>query len=151
MHETVNIGVTRELYYSQSSGHAALIALRFPATIAGVKPSFWIMRIRIQLSVCLPTNLRGKAALSLALQCLRASAALGVDVGYGPVQLGTLPAHWITGGPKWMEGQGWQVHESNPDFRILGEAGCIHFEKQPFPDHRAHCTPVVAMDQTECR
>jgi len=109
------------------------------------------MRIRIQLPACLPTNLLGKAALSLALPFMRASAALGVDVGDAPVHLGTLPAHWITGGPKWMEGPDWQVHESNPDFRILDESGCMHFEKQSFPDHRAHCTRVVAMDQTECR
>jgi hydroxyacylglutathione hydrolase len=44
---------------------------------------------------------------------------------------GVLPARWMTGGPKCMEMPAWQVHEYNPNFFILRESGCIHYEK-PF-------------------
>ncbi len=49
----------------------------------------------------------------------------------GAVRPGTLPAAWITGGPKCMEVPSFQVHEYNPDFYILRESGCINYEK-PF-------------------
>jgi len=47
------------------------------------------------------------------------------------IRAGTLPPAWITGGPKCMEVPEFQVHEYNPDFYILRESGCIHYEK-PF-------------------
>ncbi|MBI4907359.1 MAG: MBL fold metallo-hydrolase [Acidobacteria bacterium] len=72
---------------------------------------------------------------------LRAGAALLALAGvlwnqqvYPPgegVQLGRLPHRWITGGPRCMEVPDWQVHEYNPDFYILRQSGCTHFEK-PF-------------------
>jgi len=47
------------------------------------------------------------------------------------VERGVLPASWATGGPKCMEEPEWRVHEYNPDFYILRESGCVHYEK-PF-------------------
>ncbi|MBI2150253.1 MAG: MBL fold metallo-hydrolase [Acidobacteria bacterium] len=47
------------------------------------------------------------------------------------VVLGTLPKNWQTGGPNCAELPKWQVHEYNPNFFILRESGCTHFEK-PF-------------------
>ena len=44
---------------------------------------------------------------------------------------GTLPDHWMTGGPDCVSVPDWQVHQYNDDFYILRESGCIHFEK-PF-------------------
>ena len=48
-----------------------------------------------------------------------------------PLEPGTLPKAWRTGGPNCLEVPAWQVHEYNPDFYILRESGCTHFEK-PF-------------------
>ena len=48
-----------------------------------------------------------------------------------PVEPGVLPARWMTGGPNCMELPSWQIHEYNPNFYILRESGCIHYEK-PF-------------------
>ena len=47
------------------------------------------------------------------------------------IEPGVLPKSWMTGGPKCMEMPAWQVHEYNPNFFIIRESGCIHFEK-PF-------------------
>jgi hydroxyacylglutathione hydrolase len=47
------------------------------------------------------------------------------------VEPGVLPKSWMTGGPKCMELPAWQVHEYNPNFFIIRESGCIHYEK-PF-------------------
>jgi glyoxylase-like metal-dependent hydrolase (beta-lactamase superfamily II) len=47
------------------------------------------------------------------------------------VEPGTLPKAWMTGGPNCLELPAWQVHEYNPNFFILRESGCIHYEK-PF-------------------
>lgn len=47
------------------------------------------------------------------------------------MQPGRLPDKWITGGPRCMEVPDWQVHEYNPDFYILRQSGCTHYEK-PF-------------------
>lgn len=47
------------------------------------------------------------------------------------VEPGVLPARWSTGGPKCMEAPAFQVHEYNPNFFILRQSGCIHYEK-PF-------------------
>jgi glyoxylase-like metal-dependent hydrolase (beta-lactamase superfamily II) len=90
------------------------------------------MRIRIPLPVYLFTDRRRRSAICpFVLLLLGASAAPGVDVGHTAVRPGTLPRTWITGGPKCMEVPDWQVHEYNPDFYILRESGCTHFEK-PF-------------------
>jgi hydroxyacylglutathione hydrolase len=90
------------------------------------------MRIRIPLPVYPPTSRRrGNAIFTLALLIVGASVAAGVDAGHAAVRPGTLPRSWITGGPKCMQVPDWQVHEYNPDFYILRESGCTHFEK-PF-------------------
>ena len=45
---------------------------------------------------------------------------------------GVLPEKWLNGGPNCNEiPQHYQVHEYNPDFYILRESGCLHYEK-PF-------------------
>lgn len=44
---------------------------------------------------------------------------------------GVLPKSWTSGGPRCMELPAWQVHEYNPNFFIIRESGCIHYEK-PF-------------------
>ena len=48
-----------------------------------------------------------------------------------PIEPGTLPAAWITGGPNCLEVPDWQVHEYNSSFYILRESGCTNYEK-PF-------------------
>lgn len=48
-----------------------------------------------------------------------------------PLDTGTLPASWTTGGPNCLEVPDWQIHEYNPTFYILRESGCINYEK-PF-------------------
>lgn len=47
------------------------------------------------------------------------------------IEKGALPRAWPTGGPRCMEQPDWRVHEYNPDFYILRESGCVHYEK-PF-------------------
>jgi glyoxylase-like metal-dependent hydrolase (beta-lactamase superfamily II)/streptogramin lyase len=47
------------------------------------------------------------------------------------VAVGTLPKTWQTGGPNCEAVPKWQVHEYNPNFYILRESGCTHYEK-PF-------------------
>jgi glyoxylase-like metal-dependent hydrolase (beta-lactamase superfamily II) len=47
------------------------------------------------------------------------------------VAVGSLPKTWQTGGPNCDDLPKWQIHEYNPDFFILRESGCTHFEK-PF-------------------
>lgn len=47
------------------------------------------------------------------------------------IERGVLPRSWPTGGPKCVEQPDWRVHEYNPDFYILRESGCVHYEK-PF-------------------
>lgn len=47
------------------------------------------------------------------------------------IEPGVLPKSWMTGGPKCMEMPAWQVHEYNPNFFILRQSGCSHYEK-PF-------------------
>ena len=49
----------------------------------------------------------------------------------GPVEPGTLPLTWQTGGPNCMELPDWQIHEYNRDFYILRESGCTYYKK-PF-------------------
>ncbi len=47
------------------------------------------------------------------------------------IRPGDLPTEWIIGGPNCMEVPDFQVHEYNPDFLILRQSGCSHYEK-PF-------------------
>ncbi len=49
----------------------------------------------------------------------------------GIVEAGVLPARWRSSGPNCIEVPAWQVHEYNPDFFILRQSGCTHYEK-PF-------------------
>ena len=49
----------------------------------------------------------------------------------GGVRPGSLPAHWMTGGPDCVEVPDWQVHAYNEDFYILRQSGCVNYEK-PF-------------------
>jgi glyoxylase-like metal-dependent hydrolase (beta-lactamase superfamily II) len=51
--------------------------------------------------------------------------------GANTVEPGTLPDHWITGGPNCAEIPDWQVYQYNPDFYIIRESGCTNYEK-PF-------------------
>jgi glyoxylase-like metal-dependent hydrolase (beta-lactamase superfamily II) len=44
---------------------------------------------------------------------------------------GTLPSHWITGGPDCATVPKWQIHAYNPDLYIIRESGCTNYEK-PF-------------------
>ena len=130
--QTVIFRVTRELYYGQ---------LR--ATPPGSIPfSGQDRRSKSHQSGSCESELHSRSIslriavaahviFTLVLLLVSASAAPGVDVGHAAVRPGTLPKSWITGGPKCMEVPDWQVHEYNPDFYILRESGCTHFEK-PF-------------------
>jgi len=47
-------------------------------------------------------------------------------------ETGTIPDHWINGGPDCSEQPAsFQVHHYNENFYILRESGCVHYEK-PF-------------------
>ena len=72
--------------------------------------------------------LRIGLALMFACGCYWAQAPQPDGAGIEP---GELPKSWITGGPRCMEVPDWQVHEYNPDFYIIRESGCTHYEK-PF-------------------
>jgi hydroxyacylglutathione hydrolase len=77
----------------------------------------------------------------MAIRTLLAVLAAAVSMAQAPaapappasalVEPGVLPGSWTSGGPKCMELPAWQIHEYNPDFFILRESGCIHYEK-PF-------------------
>jgi hydroxyacylglutathione hydrolase len=47
------------------------------------------------------------------------------------IEPGVLPKSWLTAGPRCMEVPAFQVHEYNPNFFIIRQSGCIHYEK-PF-------------------
>lgn len=64
--------------------------------------------------------------MQFVLLLLVATVAVGQQI-----EGGHLPAAWRTGGPNCIELPDWQVHEYNPDFYILRQSGCIHYEK-PF-------------------
>jgi len=68
--------------------------------------------------------------LALAAWVILLSAQAPQPNGAG-VEPGDLPPSWPTGGPRCMEQPDWRVHEYNPDFYILRESGCVHYEK-PF-------------------
>jgi hydroxyacylglutathione hydrolase len=64
-------------------------------------------------------------------RALMLAAALAASSAQAPIEPGALPTHWSSGGPNCMELPAFQIHEYNPDFYILRESGCIHYEK-PF-------------------
>lgn len=80
------------------------------------------------------------ATVSLAVQAL-AQAPAQVSAPAAPtvppqpasafVEPGVLPRSWRPAGPRCMEVPAWQVHEYNPNFFILRQSGCTHYEK-PF-------------------
>jgi hydroxyacylglutathione hydrolase len=71
--------------------------------------------------------IRGAAgALVLAV-----ASVLAVTAQEHTPEPGTLPASWRSGGPSCADMPAFQVHEYNPDFFILRQSGCIHYEK-PF-------------------
>jgi hydroxyacylglutathione hydrolase len=70
------------------------------------------------------------AGLILASSAQIARAQLPQPDG-GNIRPGDLPKEWMTGGPKCMENQEWQVHEYNRDLYILRQSGCTDYEK-PF-------------------
>ena len=69
------------------------------------------------------------AALVLAL----AANGSGQETAGGPPQLeaGVLPAAWTPAKPQCAASQPFRAHEYNPDFIIIRQSGCTHFEK-PF-------------------
>jgi len=69
--------------------------------------------------------------LVCALLALRTVPATADPPPPSKLRPGSLPAAWLTGGPKCMEMPEWQVHEYNPDFYLLRQSGCTDFEK-PF-------------------
>lgn len=62
--------------------------------------------------------------------CAIASPSLAVDLSV-VARPGTLPDHWIKGGPDCSRIPSFQVHAYNSDFFIIRESGCVHSEK-PF-------------------
>jgi glyoxylase-like metal-dependent hydrolase (beta-lactamase superfamily II) len=71
------------------------------------------------------------AAVLLTVLSLSAAHAQLPDPNGGPIERGTLPDHWSTGGPKCMEMPEWQVHEYNPNLYLMRQSGCTDYEK-PF-------------------
>ena len=72
-----------------------------------------------------------KKTTALALLLAASLGAQAPEPDGGGVEAGVLPAKWATGGPNCLELPAWQVHEYNPDFYILRQSGCVHYEK-PF-------------------
>lgn len=75
-------------------------------------------------------NSPGRAAAAGLLWAGLALAQAPEPRGAG-LETGTLPAHWITGGPDCAAVPKWQIRAYNPDFYILRESGCLNYEK-PF-------------------
>jgi len=47
------------------------------------------------------------------------------------VEPGVLPRAWDVSGPICTDAEPWQIHEYNPNFFVLRQSGCTHYEK-PF-------------------
>jgi glyoxylase-like metal-dependent hydrolase (beta-lactamase superfamily II) len=71
------------------------------------------------------------ASETLAGQSSRPPALQSTLPASAFVEPGVLPHTWTTSGPKCMQLPDWQVHEYNPNFFILRQSGCVHYEK-PF-------------------
>ena len=69
--------------------------------------------------------------LSLVLSFAALMQAQAPEPKGAGLEPGTLPAHWITGGPDCTQVPKWQVHQYNPDLYIIRESGCTNYEK-PF-------------------
>ena len=74
---------------------------------------------------------RPSALASMQPPGVPAQAAGALPQTSNPVEPGVLPTVWMSGGPNCMELPAWQIHEYNPNFYIIRESGCIHYEK-PF-------------------
>jgi len=61
---------------------------------------------------------------------LATATAIAQPLG-ASVDPGVLPTAWAVSGPDCGKAPAWQVHEYNPNFYILRQSGCIHYEK-PF-------------------
>ena len=90
-----------------------------------------------QIASMTPQANLSAAARKAELEAARAVAAKAPNPT-GPaqplsafVEPGVLPKAWTVSGPNCMEMPAWQVHEYNPNFFILRQSGCIHYEK-PF-------------------
>jgi hydroxyacylglutathione hydrolase len=68
---------------------------------------------------------------SFAFLCAAAALSQTPQPAPPPVEAGTFPASWTTGGPNCLEVPDWQIHEYNPNLYILRESGCTNYEK-PF-------------------
>lgn len=77
-----------------------------------------------------PPNSMVRRTLILNLCAVAAFSQAPQPDGAG-LQRGTLPDHWITGGPDCSAVPKWQVHAYNPNLYIIRESGCINYEK-PF-------------------
>jgi glyoxylase-like metal-dependent hydrolase (beta-lactamase superfamily II) len=83
-----------------------------------------IPRLFIALLLALATDtLAGQSSQPPAPQSTHPASAF--------VEPGVLPHAWTASGPRCMEVPDWQVHEYNPNFFVLRQSGCIHYEK-PF-------------------
>jgi len=90
----------------------------------------WLGRLKAAPTKAAPAT----AVALLAIASLGAQApapAIPPQPASAFVEPGVLPKSWMTGGPKCMEQPSFQVHEYNPNFFILRQSGCIHYEK-PF-------------------
>ena len=85
----------------------------------------------VLLSLVFGVGVPPLAAQTSSLQAVVTDPSGAVIPASAFVEPGVLPKSWMTGGPKCMEMPAWQVHEYNPNFFIIRESGCIHFEK-PF-------------------
>jgi hydroxyacylglutathione hydrolase len=86
------------------------------------------LSMRTAIGLCAIVTSMGSAQAPTARQV--PETTFGRPAGTLP-EAGVLPRAWRVSGPKCTEMADWQVHEYNPDFFILRESGCIHFEK-PF-------------------
>jgi glyoxylase-like metal-dependent hydrolase (beta-lactamase superfamily II) len=67
-------------------------------------------------------------ALKVGLATLLSS--MGV-LAQTPLEKGTLPKSWLSGGPNCADVPEWQVHQYNPTLYVLRQSGCVNYEK-PF-------------------
>ena len=71
------------------------------------------------------------ASATLAGQSSPPQAPQSTQPASAVVEPGGLPYTWTASGPRCLEVPDWPVHEYNPNFFILRQSGCIHYEK-PF-------------------
>jgi hydroxyacylglutathione hydrolase len=66
-----------------------------------------------------------------SILCVGVALGQGREPDGAGLERGTLPAHWISGGPDCSNIPKWQVHPYNSGLYILRESGCANYEK-PF-------------------